>query len=48
MDTLAALPMGIPPNLGAVAADFLADHVFNHLDIQGWMARMGFQMTRAE
>ena len=44
VDTLAALPMGIPPNLGAVAADFMADHVFNRLDIQGWMARMGFQM----
>ncbi len=44
VDTLAALPMGIPPNLGAVTADFMADHVFNRLDIQGWMARMGFQM----
>jgi putative long chain acyl-CoA synthase len=44
VDTLAALPIGIPPNLGAVAADFMADHVFNRLDIQGWMARIGFQM----
>ena len=44
VDTLAALPMGIPPNLGAVAADFMADHVFNRIDIQGWMARTGFQM----
>jgi putative long chain acyl-CoA synthase len=44
VDTLAALPMGIPPNLGAMAAGFMADHVFNRLDIQGWMARMGFQM----
>ena len=44
VDTLAALPMGIPPNLGAVAAGFMADHVFNRLDIQGWMARTGFQM----
>ena len=44
VDTLAALPMGIPPNLGAVAADFMADHVFNRLDIQGWMARTGFQL----
>ena len=44
VDTLAALPMGIPPNLGVVAADFMADHVFNRLDIQGWMARTGFQM----
>ena len=36
--------MGIPASLVAVAADFMADHVFNRLDIQGWMARTGFQM----
>ncbi|MGK2880972.1 MAG: acyl-CoA synthetase [Mycobacterium sp.] len=44
VDTLAALPMGIPPNLGAVAADFMADHVFSRLDVPGWLARTGFQM----
>jgi putative long chain acyl-CoA synthase len=44
VDTLAALPMGIPPNLGAVAADFMADYVFNWLDIPSWLARTGFQM----
>lgn len=44
VDTLAALPMGIPANFGAVAADFVADHVFNRVDITGWMARTGFQM----
>lgn len=44
VDTLAALPMGIPANLGAVAADFMADHVFSRLDIPGWLARTGFQM----
>jgi putative long chain acyl-CoA synthase len=44
VDTLAALPMGIPPNLGAVAADFMADHVFNRIDIPGWLARTGFQL----
>ncbi|KAA0109459.1 alpha/beta fold hydrolase [Mycolicibacterium sp. P1-5] len=44
VDTLAALPMGIPPNIGAVAADFMADHVFNRIDIPGWLARTGFQM----
>ena len=32
------------PNIGAPAADFMADHVFNRLDIPGWMARTGFQM----
>ena len=44
VDTLAALPMGIPPNLGVVVADFMADHVFNRLDIPGWLARTGFQL----
>ena len=44
VDTLAMLPMGMPPNLAAVGADFMADHVFNHLDISGWMARIGFQL----
>jgi putative long chain acyl-CoA synthase len=44
VDTLAALPMGIPPNIAAVAADFMADHVFNWLDIPSWLARTGFQM----
>ncbi|CKZ46934.1 acyl-CoA synthetase [Mycobacterium tuberculosis] len=44
VDTLAALPMGIPANMGAAVADFMADHVFNRLDIPSWMARMGFQM----
>lgn len=44
VDTLAALPMGIPANLGAAGANFLADHVFNRRDIPGWMARTGFQM----
>ena len=44
VDTLAALPMGVPAGLGAAAADFMADHVFNRLDIPGWLARTGFQM----
>ncbi len=44
VDTLAALPMGLPPNLGASVAGFMADHVFNRLDIPGWLARAGFQM----
>lgn len=44
VDTLAALPMGISANLGVVTADFMADHVFNRIDIPGWMARAGFQM----
>nr|VTO95492.1 Long-chain-fatty-acid--CoA ligase [Mycobacterium riyadhense] len=44
VDTLAALPMGIPANMGAAVADFMADHVFNRLAIPSWMARTGFQM----
>jgi len=44
VDTLAALPMGIPANMGVVGAEFLADHVFNRIDIPGWLARTGFQM----
>lgn len=44
VDTLAALPMGIPANFGAAAASFMADHVFNRLAIPSWMARTGFQM----
>ncbi|ORA70343.1 acyl-CoA synthetase [Mycobacterium heidelbergense] len=44
VDTLAALPMGIPANFGAAAANFMADHVFSRLAIPSWMARTGFQM----
>ena len=44
VDTLAALPMGLPPNLAPGVANFMADHVFNRLDIPGWLARTGFQM----
>lgn len=44
VDTLAALPLGIPAGLATRAADFLADHVFTRLSIAGWMARTGFQL----
>ncbi len=44
VDTLAALPGGLPANMGVYVADFLADHVFNRIDITGWMARVGFQL----
>lgn len=43
VDTLAALPFGIPDALAVRSADFLADHVFNRLAISSWMARAGFQ-----
>src|ERR1700761_1997794 len=44
VDTLAALPMGLPPNMAPAIADFMADHVFNRLNIPSWLARTGFQM----
>lgn len=44
VDTLAALPMGLPSNIASGVAGFMADHVFNRLDISGWQARVGFQM----
>ncbi|MEE2032218.1 acyl-CoA synthetase [Rhodococcus chondri] len=44
VDTLAALPFGIPEVVATRSADFLADHVFNRLAISGWMARTGFQL----
>ncbi|WP_241386346.1 AMP-binding protein [Rhodococcus sp. CH91] len=44
VDTLAALPFGIPDIVATRSADFLADHVFNRLAITGWMARTGFQL----
>ncbi|OBI72243.1 acyl-CoA synthetase [Mycobacterium sp. E740] len=44
VDTLAALPMNMPASIAPAAADFMADHVFNRIDIPGWLARTGFQM----
>lgn len=44
VDTLAGLPGGLPANIAGGVAEFLADHVFNHIDIPGWLARTGFQM----
>ncbi|MGB0876191.1 MAG: acyl-CoA synthetase [Mycobacterium sp.] len=44
VDTLAALPMNLPASLAPAAADFMADHVFNRIDVPGWLARTGFQM----
>lgn len=44
VDTLAGLPGGLPTNLAVGVADFLADHVFNRIDIPSWLARTGFQL----
>jgi len=48
VDTLAALPMGIPPNLGAVAAGFMADHVLTaSISRAGWHAPASRCSTRS-
>ncbi|MGB3772035.1 MAG: AMP-binding protein [Rhodococcus sp. (in: high G+C Gram-positive bacteria)] len=44
VDTLAALPLGIPANIATRGAEFLAAHVFTRLDVTDWMARTGFQL----
>ena len=44
VDTLAALPMNLPADFAAGAAEFMADHVFSRIDIPSWLARTGFQM----
>lgn len=44
VDVLNALPMGLPANLAAPGAQFLADNVFNRIAIPGWLARTGFQL----
>ncbi|MDJ0393208.1 AMP-binding protein [Rhodococcus sp. G-MC3] len=44
VDTLAALPLGIPAGVATKGAEFLADHVFTRLAVTGWMARTGFQL----
>ncbi|MGV1087362.1 MAG: acyl-CoA synthetase [Mycobacterium sp.] len=44
VDSLAGLPGGLPANMAVGVADFLADHVFNRIDIPSWLARTGFQL----
>ncbi|MFD4368695.1 acyl-CoA synthetase [Rhodococcus sp. NPDC058521] len=44
VDTLAALPFGIPAGFATKGAELLADHVFTRLAVSGWMARTGFQL----
>lgn len=44
VDTLAALPLGIPANVATEVAEFLAAHVFTRFDVTDWMARTGFQL----
>lgn len=42
--SLSGLPFRIPAALAGAGAQFIADHVFNHLSVSGWMARTGFQL----
>lgn len=44
VDSLSGLPFGIPAALAGPGAQFIADNVFNHLSVSGWMARTGFQL----
>ncbi|WP_415041769.1 AMP-binding protein [Gordonia sp. (in: high G+C Gram-positive bacteria)] len=44
VDVLAALPLGLPAGIVAPGAELLADKVFPHISIPGWLARTGFQM----
>ncbi|MFT4126943.1 MAG: AMP-binding protein [Gordonia sp. (in: high G+C Gram-positive bacteria)] len=46
VDVLAALPLGLPANLVAPGAEFLADQLnrYGNLFIRDWMARTGFQL----
>ncbi|WP_040523241.1 AMP-binding protein [Gordonia araii] len=44
VDVLAALPLGLPAGLVAPGAELLADKVFPHISIPGWLARTGFQL----
>lgn len=44
VDTLAALPLGIPAGVATRGAEFLAEHVFTRLAVTDWMARTGFQL----
>jgi putative long chain acyl-CoA synthase len=44
VDSFGGLPFGIPAVLAARGAQLVADHVFNHFSVSGWMARTGFQL----
>lgn len=44
VDTLAGVPEGLARNTVSGVTEFLADHVFNRIDVPGWLVRAGFQM----
>lgn len=44
VDTLAALPFGLPAGLAARSADFLADNIISRLYLPAWASRIGFQL----
>lgn len=44
VDTLAALPFGLPAGLATRSADFLADNIISRLYLPAWASRIGFQL----
>lgn len=44
VDTLAALPFGLPAGLASRSADFLADNIISRLYLPAWASRIGFQL----
>ncbi|GAB18984.1 putative fatty-acid--CoA ligase [Gordonia effusa NBRC 100432] len=45
VDVLGALPLGLPANLVAPGAEFMADKILPHVTMPSWMARAGFQLA---
>jgi putative long chain acyl-CoA synthase len=44
VDTLGALPFGIPEEIAVRGAGFLADHVLAHTALPAWASRIGFRL----
>ncbi|MEA2128886.1 MAG: putative long chain acyl-CoA synthase, partial [Solirubrobacteraceae bacterium] len=44
VDTLGALPFGIPEEIGVRGAGFLADHVLRRTALPAWASRTGFRL----
>ncbi|MDN5757108.1 MAG: acyl-CoA synthetase, partial [Tomitella sp.] len=44
VDTLAALPYGLPASFASRGAEFFADHLLSRVYLPAWAARLGFQL----
>lgn len=44
VDTLAALPFGMPAGVASRGAGFIADHLISRVYLPAWAARLGFQL----